>query len=105
MRILILGAGAVGGYFGGRLIEAGADATFFVRPGRARLLASRGLRIDSPARTLVKRVETISDPDALAPFDLVLLACKAYDRAVHRSLRSGRRSSRGFDDLPTSFVE
>jgi 2-dehydropantoate 2-reductase len=79
MRILILGAGAVGGYFGGRLLEAGADATFFVRPGRARLLASRGLRIDSPAGTLIKQVETISDPDALAPFDLVLLACKAYD--------------------------
>ncbi len=79
MRILILGAGAVGGYFGGRLLEAGADATFFVRPGRARLLASRGLCINSPAGNLVERVKTISDPDALVPFDLVLLTCKAYD--------------------------
>ncbi len=79
MRILILGAGAVGGYFGGRLVEAGADATFFVRPARARLLASRGLRIDSPAGNLVRPVRTISDREALAPFDLVLLTCKAYD--------------------------
>jgi 2-dehydropantoate 2-reductase len=79
MRILILGAGAVGGYFGGRLVEAGADATFFVRPGRARLLASRGLRINSPAGNLATTVRTISDPEALEPFDLVLLTCKAYD--------------------------
>ena len=79
MRILVLGAGAVGGYFGGRLVEAGADATFFVRPGRARLLASRGLRIDSPSGNLVATVRTVSDPKALTPFDLVLLTCKAYD--------------------------
>ena len=78
MRILILGAGAVGGYFGGRLLEAGADVTFFVRPGRARLLASRGLRINSPAGNLVEQVKTISDPAALSPVDLVLLTCKAY---------------------------
>ena len=78
MRILILGAGAVGGYFGGRLVEAGADATFFVRPARAGLLASQGLRIDSPAGNLVATVKTISDPKALAPFDLVILTCKAY---------------------------
>ncbi len=79
MRILILGAGAVGGYFGGRLVEAGADATFFVRPARARLLASRGLRLDSPAGSLAAAVKTISEREALRPFDLVLLACKAYD--------------------------
>lgn len=79
MRVLILGAGAVGGYFGGRLLEAGGDATFFVRRARAQLLASRGLRLDSPAGNLVTAVKTISDPEALTPFDLVLLTCKAYD--------------------------
>ena len=52
--------------------------TFFVRPGRARLLASRGLRINSPAGNLVEQVKTISDPAALSPVDLVLLTCKAY---------------------------
>ena len=41
MRILVLGAGGVGGYFGGRLVEAGADVTFFVRPARARVLARK----------------------------------------------------------------
>ena len=47
MKILILGAGAVGGYFGGRLVEAGGDVTFQVRPGRAQQLAARGLVIKS----------------------------------------------------------
>ena len=48
MRILVLGAGATGGYFGGRLAQAGADVTFLVRPARAALLRERGLRIRSP---------------------------------------------------------
>ena len=47
MRILVVGAGAVGGYFGGRLIEAGRDVTFLVRPGRAAELAAGGLSIKS----------------------------------------------------------
>ena len=49
MKILVLGAGAVGGYFGGRMAEAGADVTFLVRPQRAELLAKNGLRIKSKA--------------------------------------------------------
>jgi len=49
MRTLIVGAGATGGYFGGRLAEAGRDVTFLVRPPRATVLAERGLRITSPA--------------------------------------------------------
>ena len=48
MRILIVGAGAVGGYFGGRLAEAGRDVTFLVRPSRAKQLRQDGLRIISP---------------------------------------------------------
>ena len=47
MRILVLGAGAVGGYFGGRMAEAGADVSFLVRPQRAQLLANSGLRVSS----------------------------------------------------------
>ncbi|MHB8666255.1 MAG: 2-dehydropantoate 2-reductase N-terminal domain-containing protein, partial [Burkholderiales bacterium] len=43
MKVLILGAGAVGGYFGGRLVQAGADVTFLVRPPRAQKLAEAGL--------------------------------------------------------------
>ena len=50
MRILVLGAGAVGGYFGGRLAEAGADVTFLVRAQRAAALAEHGLSVAQPAR-------------------------------------------------------
>ena len=48
MRLLVVGAGATGGYFGGRLAEAGRDVTFLVRPGRAAHLRQHGLRIISP---------------------------------------------------------
>lgn len=77
MRTLILGAGGIGGYFGGRLVEAGADVTFLVRPGRAELLRAGGLRIDSPlgnARLPVHAVEQVADA-----YEIVLLSCKAYD--------------------------
>jgi len=79
MRILVLGAGGVGGYFGGRLVEAGADVTFFVRPARARVLDEKGLRIESRLGNLTTTVKTLSDPHASMPFDLVMIACKAYD--------------------------
>lgn len=48
MKILVVGAGAIGGYFGGRLLEAGRDVTFLVRPRRAAELAASGLVIRSP---------------------------------------------------------
>ncbi len=84
MRILILGAGGTGGYFGGRLAQAGADVTFLVRPARAAQLDADGLRIRSPlgdAALAVAHVTAEALP-ALAqarPFDLVILSCKAYD--------------------------
>jgi 2-dehydropantoate 2-reductase len=49
MRILVVGAGAIGGYFGGRLLEAGRDVTFLVRPRRAAELAASGLVVESTA--------------------------------------------------------
>ncbi len=84
MRILVLGAGGTGGYFGGRLAQAGVDVTFLVRPARAAQLAQDGLVIRSPlgdAAFPVKHV-TADGLAALAaekPFDLVMLSCKAYD--------------------------
>jgi 2-dehydropantoate 2-reductase len=80
MRFLVVGAGATGGYFGGRLLEAGRDVTFLVRPARAERLAATGLTITSPAGSVTLR----SPPTVLAaalrdPFDAVLLSCKAYD--------------------------
>ena len=79
MRILVLGAGGVGGYFGGRLAEAGGDVTFLVREQRADLLRRTGLVIHSPLGdlSLPVRVET---RDSVRPeYDLALLSCKAYD--------------------------
>jgi 2-dehydropantoate 2-reductase len=48
MRILVVGAGAIGGYFGGRMLQAGRDVTFLVRPRRAGELKEAGLVIKSP---------------------------------------------------------
>ena len=84
MRLLVLGAGGTGGYFGGRLAQAGVDVSFLVRPARATLLRERGLRIRSPLGDADLDVATVTAQDlpalaAARPFDLVLLACKAYD--------------------------
>ena len=84
MRVLVLGAGGTGGYFGGRLAQSGADVSFLVRPARAALLAREGLRIRSPlgdAQLAVRTITADALPGAVAraPFDLVLLSCKAYD--------------------------
>jgi 2-dehydropantoate 2-reductase len=80
MRWLILGAGSVGGYFGGRLQEAGGDVTFLVRPERARLLREQGLVIESPdgAARLQPKLLLPGEP-AAQPFGAMLLTCKAYD--------------------------
>ena len=79
MRILVLGAGALGGYFGGRLLEAGGDVAFLVRPRRAAQLAAEGLVIESPFGALRTPVRTVLAGEAGPGWDLVLLACKAYD--------------------------
>jgi 2-dehydropantoate 2-reductase len=80
MRILVVGAGAIGGYFGGRMLQAGRDVTFLVRPRRAAELANAGLVIKSPNGDV-----TLPDPPTLQAnaltekFDVVLLSCKAFD--------------------------
>jgi 2-dehydropantoate 2-reductase len=80
MRILVVGAGAVGGYFGGRLLEAGGDVTFLLRPRRAAELRRTGLIIRSPAGDLHLAAPPMVSAETLRePFDLILLSCKAYD--------------------------
>lgn len=84
MKILVVGAGAVGGYFGGRLVQAGRDVSFLVRPGRAAELARDGLVIRSPlgdaALHDVKTVQAAQlTPQAGQNYRLILLSCKAYD--------------------------
>jgi 2-dehydropantoate 2-reductase len=77
MRILVLGAGGIGGYFGARLAAGGGDITFLVRPRRAAELARHGLVVRSPRGDLSLSVHATTA--ATEAFDLVLLACKAYD--------------------------
>ncbi|SHN74459.1 2-dehydropantoate 2-reductase [Bradyrhizobium erythrophlei] len=80
MRILVVGAGAIGGYFGGRLLQAGRDVTFLVRPKRASELASAGLVIKSPNGDVTLTSPPTVQADKLdKTFDLVLLSCKAFD--------------------------
>jgi len=78
-KILILGAGGVGGYFGGRLHQAGGDVTFLVRPARQALLQAQGLTLKSPCGDAVLQVKTITKPDLAPCYDYVFLTAKAYD--------------------------
>jgi 2-dehydropantoate 2-reductase len=82
MRILVVGAGATGGYFGGRLAEAGRDVTFLVRPARAAVLAERGLRITSPAGESIIPVRSVTASSLEGPYDLIVLAVKSYGLAA-----------------------
>jgi len=79
MKILVLGAGAVGGYFGGRMAEAGANVTFLVRAPRAELLAKSGLRIKSKAGDLKLAAKCIVASQVKPDYDVVLFTAKAYD--------------------------
>jgi 2-dehydropantoate 2-reductase len=80
MRILVVGAGATGGYFGGRLLNAGQDVTFLVRPTRVTELASAGLVVKSPLGDFTLTNPPTVQADALKQaFDVVLLSCKAFD--------------------------
>jgi 2-dehydropantoate 2-reductase len=82
MRILVVGAGAIGGYFGGRLLAAGRDVTFLVRPKRASELAGAGLVIKSPVGDVtLKNPPTVQADGLSEKFDVVLLSCKAFDLA------------------------
>ena len=81
MRLLMLGAGGVGGYFGAHLHEGGADVTFLVRPKRAALLRERGLRIYGVrGESHIQSPKLLVSGDtALENFDAVIVSCKAYD--------------------------
>lgn len=94
MKILVLGAGGVGGYFGARLVQSGADVTFLVRPKRAAQLAEHGLQVVSPHGDFSVQVRTILSGASQDGFDVVLLTCKAYDLdsamdAISPAMRGG----------------
>jgi 2-dehydropantoate 2-reductase len=79
VRFLIVGAGALGGYYGGMLLKGGADVTFLVRPQRAAQLAERGLIVKRAAGVYQTPVKFVLAGSIEGRYDMVLLACKAYD--------------------------
>lgn len=81
MKILIIGAGAVGGYFGGRLLEKGEDVTYLVREGRQKQLQDLGLDIESINGNVLLHPKTILAGEEAGPFDVILLTTKSYHLA------------------------
>lgn len=79
LRILVLGAGGIGGFFGGRLAQAGADVSFLVREKRKAQLAGQGLKIESRFGNASLPVQAKLKSEIGADYDIVLLTCKAYD--------------------------
>jgi 2-dehydropantoate 2-reductase len=79
MKVLILGAGAVGGYWGARLHQSSADITFLLREKRAEKVRKEGLVVKSPKGDAVLPVKVVTKGSEGGPYDIVVLACKAYD--------------------------
>jgi 2-dehydropantoate 2-reductase len=78
MKILVIGAGAVGGYFGGRLAQAGRDVTFLVRGRQADTIRRQGLQIVSPHGNATLHPTTLLANELSGAFDLILLSVKGY---------------------------
>src|SRR5262245_58716953 len=89
MRIAVVGAGGVGGYFGGRLAAAGADVAFIARGAHLDAMRARGLQIRSPKGDVhIPRVTATDDPRTIGPVDVVMFTVKLYDAAAATSLLS-----------------
>ena len=102
MKLLVLGAGGIGGYFGGRLAQAGVDTTFLVRPKRRGQIAANGLVIESPLGNARIDAKTVVAEELEPGYDLVLFTCKAYDLesamdAIAPAMR-GREAPAGRDE-------
>jgi 2-dehydropantoate 2-reductase len=79
MKILVLGAGGIGGYYGARMHAAGGNVTFLVRPGRAAELREKGLQVFSPFGDLQITPQLVTKETLAETFDIILLTCKAFD--------------------------
>jgi 2-dehydropantoate 2-reductase len=79
MKILILGAGGIGGYFGAQLLRSGADVTFLLREKRQALIAAEGLRIETPHGNFTVQPPTVTASSVTPIYDLIILAPKSYD--------------------------
>ena len=81
MRVAIIGAGGVGGYFGGRLAAAGTDVTFVARGAHGAAIRAEGLAIQSPRGDFVVDAKTVDTPAQAGPVDVVIVAVKLWDTA------------------------
>ncbi|MEK7702746.1 MAG: 2-dehydropantoate 2-reductase [Nitrospirota bacterium] len=93
-KILIVGAGAIGGYFGGCLCRAGADVTFLVRPQTYLQISKNGLTIRTPPGDFVVYPKIIREVAEISRVDLIILSVKCYDlqevlRQVEPLVKSG----------------
>ena len=79
MKILVLGIGGIGGFFGGYLQDSGADVTFLVRPKRKELLLKNNLKIFSPLGNLNLKPNLVLSNELKPIYDIVLVSCKTYD--------------------------
>lgn len=79
MRILVLGAGGIGGYYGARIQKAGGDVTFLVRPARAEQLRKDGLKVSSPLGDVQVTPKVVTKDTLNEHFDVIVVSCKAYD--------------------------
>jgi 2-dehydropantoate 2-reductase len=94
MKILIVGAGGIGGFFGAKLEQAGADITYLLREQRQRLILDQGLTIETPKGSFTIHPKTVLADQLQPVYDLIILACKAFD--LDDSLKSiAKASSKG----------
>ena len=91
MKILIVGAGGIGGYFGAKLLQAGADITFLLRDKRHQLIQSQGLTVETPKGNFTVHPKSLMSNQLEPMYDLIILAPKAFD--LDDSLKSLEKAS------------
>ena len=79
MKILIVGAGGIGGFFGAKLHQAGANVTFLLREQRYELIQTQGLTVETPRGSFTIRPGIVLAKQLESVYDLIILACKAFD--------------------------
>jgi 2-dehydropantoate 2-reductase len=82
VRIAVIGAGGVGGYYGGALARAGHDVSFLARGAHLESLRTRGLEVRTPEGTFSAKVAATDDPARLVPADAAIVAVKCYSLAA-----------------------
>jgi len=105
VRILVIGAGAVGGYFGGRLAAGGAEVTFALRPTTAAVLRRDGLRLLSPLGDLHLPAPRLLEPDSGERFDIVLVCTKLRDLDAGLAIAAAHLAEGGLAAAPQNGVE